>query len=174
MNNTSSPIQVLKNDHLCQIRGTHPLDIANITKSTPKPKKPLVRLDPPYSKHIIVDPNKQLSTEWKSAFDKLHLSYDSVFEDVIGKYNDESGKVRSRINISSNKPPTRKIRIPNYCKNNLDALQEKFDELESQGVFARPEDVGVEVEHVSPSFLVKKSSGGVRLVTNFTSLIDYC
>ena len=64
--------------------------------------------------------------------------------------------------------------MPNYCKNNVDALQEKFDELEAEGVFARPEDFGVNVEHVSPSFLVEKSSGGHRLVTNFTSLIDYC
>jgi hypothetical protein len=37
--------------------------------------------------------------------------------------------------------------------------------LESQNVFARPEAVGVIVEHVSPSFLVRKSSGGHRLVT---------
>jgi hypothetical protein len=53
-------------------------------------------------------------------------------------------------------------------------LQNKFDELESQGVFARPEDVGVVVEHVSPSFLVAKPKGGHRLVTNFSSLLDYC
>ena len=41
-------------------------------------------------------------------------------------------------------------------------------------MFARPEDVGVVVQHVSPSFLVKKSSGtGHRLVTAFTSLGEY-
>ena len=97
-----------------------------------------------------------------------------MFEPVIGRYNDESGRVRARVNIGSAKPPTRKLRVPNYAKNDLDALQDKFDELESQGVFARPEDVGITIEHVSPSFLVRKSSGGYRLVTNFTSLIDYC
>ncbi len=34
-------------------------------------------------------------------------------------------------------------------------LQEKMDELESMGVLARPEDLDITVEHVSPSFLVK-------------------
>ena len=53
-------------------------------------------------------------------------------------------------------------------------LQDKFDELDSQGVFVRPEDVGVVVEHVSPSFLVRKPSGGHRLVTAFTSIGQYC
>ena len=55
----------------------------------------------------------------------------------------------------------------------MQALQDKFDELESQGVFARPEDVGVVVQHVSPSFLVRKPSGGHRLVTAFTALGEY-
>ena len=34
--------------------------------------------------------------------------------------------------------------------------------------------VGVAAEHVSPSFLVRKQSGGYRLVTAFTSLSEYC
>ena len=58
-------------------------------------------------------------------------------------------------------------------KNNLDALQDKFDSLESKGVFARPEDVGVIVEHVSPSFLINKGNGEYRLVTAFTTLAEY-
>lgn len=173
VNTTSVPIQVAKNDHLCQIRGTHSVNISELT-STPKPKKTIVKLSPPYSKHVKIDPNNQLSSEWKVAFEELHASYDSVFEDTIGRYNDKSGKVRARINFGQAKPPTRKLRVPNYCKGNLDILQEKFDELEGEGVMGRPEDYGVIVEHVSPSFLVQKSSGGHRLVTNFTSLIDYC
>ena len=56
----------------------------------------------------------------------------------------------------------------------MDVLQEKFDELESQGVFARPEDVNIVVEHVSPLFLVKKRNGRHRLVTAFNSLGQFC
>lgn len=173
INTTSTPILVHRNDHLCQIRSTQSIEVSELT-TTPKPKQTIVRPDPPYCQQVSIDPNNQLSSDWKVAFEELHASHDSVFENIIGRYNDCSGKVRARINISSSKPPTRKLRVPNYCKNNMDALQAKFDELEAQGVFARPEDYGIVVEHVSPSFLVEKSSGGHRLVTNFTSLIDYC
>ena len=172
VNNTSSLIHVPKNDHVVQIRGTSSINIDG--SSTSKPKRSIHTHHGPHSKNIVIDPSGQLSSEWKIAFQELHLSFDSVFEEVIGRYNENSGRVRSRINISSANPPTRKLRVPNYCKNSMDTLQEKFDELEGEGVFARPEDVGVVVEHVSPSFLVAKSSGGHRLVTNFASLLDYC
>ena len=52
-------------------------------------------------------------------------------------------------------------------------LQEKFDHLEDLGVFKRPEDVGVSVEYLNPSFLVKKQSGGSRLVTAFADVGRY-
>ena len=170
VNDTNAPIQIPRNDHLCQIRGSKILNPTNT--STPKPKFRAVRPSEPFSSCVVVDPSNQLPISWRNAFKDLHITYDSVFEDVIGKYNDHSGKVRSRILMSVN-PPTRKLRVPNYCKNNLDALQDKFDNLEGHGVFARPEDVGVTVEHVSPSFLVAKRNGGHRLVTNFASLVDY-
>ena len=49
-------------------------------------------------------------------------------------------------------------------------LQDKFDQLEKLGVFKRPEDVGVSIEYLNPSFLVKKQSGGCRLVTAFADV----
>ena len=60
--------------------------------------------------------------------------------------------------------------VPNYSNSNLQLPQSKFDELERQGVFARPEDVNVVVEHVSPSFFVWKQSGGYLLVTALTTI----
>ena len=52
-------------------------------------------------------------------------------------------------------------------------LQAKFDELEQAQVFRRPEDLGIVVEYLNPSFLVKKPSGGHRLVTAFTDVGQY-
>jgi hypothetical protein len=52
-------------------------------------------------------------------------------------------------------------------------LQQKFDELEELGVFKRPEDVGIAVEYLNPSFLVKKSNGGTCLVTVFGEVGQY-
>ena len=41
------------------------------------------------------------------------------------------------------------------------------------GVFKRPEDIGVQVEYLNPSFLVKKGSGDFRLVTAFSEVARY-
>ena len=129
----------------------------------------------PFSGQVNLDPDSQLSPEDRKIFVIENLKYDELFEPVIGRYNDASGRVRARVNIGKVVPPTRKLQVPRYDKGNLDLLQDKFDELERQGVFARPEDVNVVVEHVSPSFLVKKSSGvGHRLVTAFTALGQFC
>jgi hypothetical protein len=37
----------------------------------------------------------------------------------------------------------------------------------------RPEDLGLSVEYINPSFLVKKPSGGYRLVTAFADVDRY-
>ena len=96
-----------------------------------------------------------------------------MFEPTIGCYNDSSGRIRARVNIGTVHPPTKKLHVSNYSNSNLQLQQSKFDELEHQGAFARAEDVNVVVEHISPSFLVRKQSGGYRLVTAFTTIGQY-
>lgn len=70
-------------------------------------------------------------------------------------------------------PPQRKGRVPQYSKDQLCNLQEMFNELENIGVFKRPEDLGISVEFINPSFLVKKPSGDFRLVTAFADVGRY-
>ena len=124
------------------------------------------------SNDITIDPNNQLSFAWCDKFHKLHFDFDSVFEPTIGCYNDSSGRIRAHVNIGAVHPPTKNLRVKwyHYSNSNLQLLQSKFDELEYQGVFAGPEDVIVVVEHVSPSFLVRKQSGSYRLLTAFTTI----
>ena len=55
----------------------------------------------------------------------------------------------------------------------MDLLQGKMDELLNEGVLARPEDLDIEVEYVSPSFLIKKPGGGHRMVTAFNNIGQY-
>lgn len=173
VNRSNTPLILHKNDQLCHIRAT--TTITPSRQSLPTPKLSII--NKPSSLHsdrVVVDPDKQLSAKCRQDFADLHHQYDHVFNSNIKKYNDHSGKVRARINIAVNKPPTRKLQVPNYCHKDQQLLQDKFDELEHQGVFVRPESAGVEVEHVSPSFLVRKKAGGHRLVTSFVALSPYC
>lgn len=52
-------------------------------------------------------------------------------------------------------------------------LQEKFDELENNGVFNEPEVIDVAVEYPNPSFFVKKRNGNYRLETAFSDVGRY-
>ena len=174
VNNTLSPIYIPKNEQICNIRAAH---IVNHDQGISKPSaqiKPVTSSSSSsHSEAVVIDPNKQLSSKWVDAFTVLNKNFDSVFEPSIGRYNGFAGKLKARILFGSTVPPPRKLHAPTYNRDNLQQLQDKFDELESQGVFGRPEDHGIVVEHVSPSFLVKKSSGGFRLVTAFTALSDH-
>ncbi len=67
-------------------------------------------------------------------------------------------------------PPQRKGRLPQYPPNKMVELQEKFDELESQGIFQPPENLGITAEYLNRSFLVKKPNGGHRLVAAFANV----
>ena len=71
-------------------------------------------------------------------------------------------------------PPQRKGKVPQYDRNKLVELQQRFDDLENHGVFRRPEDVDVVAEYLNPSFLVRKPRGGFRLVTAFADVGRYC
>jgi hypothetical protein len=106
-------------------------------------------------------------------FDKLHHEYDEVFHPTISKYNGASGPIESIVNIGPVQPPQRKGRLPSYNREMLLALQSKFDELESAGVFAKPEQVNVHVQNLNLSFLVRKPNGDFRLVTSFAEVGKY-
>ena len=59
-----------------------------------------------------------------------------------------------------------------------DIKQNIIDQMEADGILVRPEDVGVNLSHVHPSFLVPKmedgrSTGEYSLVTNRQSLSPY-
>ena len=120
-----------------------------------------------HSESVSVDPDNVLSDEYKSKFRTLLEEYDKVFNPKFRGYNGAVGPFEAKVNMGPVQPPQRKGRVPQYSRQQLTELQHKFDELEDIGVLKRPEDIGVCVKYVNPSFLVKKSNGGFRLVTVF-------
>ena len=130
-NSLSYPITVHRNDKICQIRSTS--EVVPFTSSSPTPSSSMHAPVGPFSSDVILDP--QLNAEDNLAFKKLHSDFHDVFQPVVGRYNDYSGKLRARVNIGDTKPPAKKLHAPNYSKGNQDLLQDKFDELEKQGIF---------------------------------------
>ena len=111
--------------------------------------------------------------EMRERFQAVHEKYDIVFDPNITGYNGASGPFEARVNMGPVEPPQRKGRLPQYARDRLVELQQKFDDLEKLGVFQKPEDIGVTVEYLNPSFLVKKANGGSRLVTAFADVGRY-
>ena len=176
-NNSRDPIIVGKYDHIGQIQLQTEPDIkcdeyitSGKPDTVPKPKKSSA-----YSAGVSLNPDKILSSSEEDSFRQLLNSYDEVFNPKIGTYNGKYGPCFVEVNIKDSLPPQRKGRIPFYSSDNLGELQDIFDEQESQGVFSRPQDIGITVENISPSFLVNKQhSKEKRLVTDFSSISDYC
>ena len=95
-------------------------------------------------------------------FQKLHEAYYNLFNSEFDVYNDNSGVIRANINMGPAMPMPQIRELPFYNQSNLCLLQEA-DQLEKLGVFAKLEDIGINVKYASPSFLVKRSQGDIIL-----------
>lgn len=120
-----------------------------------------------------MDPDGLLSSSEKAAFVLLLREFQLVFDSRIPGFDGATGPIEGVVNMGPVEPPQRKGCVPLHSRDQLDLLQTKDDELESQGVFRRPEDLTVVVEYLNPSFLVKKRNGSFHLVTAFTDVGRY-
>lgn len=171
-NYSDEPISVRKNQHIAELRSSQePCPVT--PPDTPFPQINSMKTPTSYSATVTIDPDGMLTSSDIAKFTELNAKYDQVYNPEVGKYNDASGRVRAKINIGPVEPPPQKGRIPLYNHSQLNELQEKMDVLEGLGVLARPEDLNITVEHVSPSFLVNKPNGGKRFVTAFKSIAMY-
>ena len=173
-NSSKEPKAISRHEHLSEILPTAdaPSPTPNPAATPPSlPVKP--HSPPPFSSSVSLDPDKLLPDATRLEFQQLLQKYDRVFNPVITGYNGAAGPIKATVNMGPVQPPQRKGRVPQYSRNNLVQLQAKFDELEQAQVFRRPEDLGITVEYLNPSFLVKKPSGGHRLVTAFADVARY-
>lgn len=179
-NDSPEPQKLHKHDHFCQVRLTSPVTTVPLTLDVPtsSPSSPQMKNshDKPtaYSESVNLDPDNILPPRSHSEFQSLHDQFDDVFSsDIKRGYNGAVGPFQAKVNMGPVQPPQRKGRVPQYNRDKLIQLQQKFDELECQGVFCRPEDLNISVEYLNPSFLVTKPQGGYRLVTDFADVGRY-
>ncbi|CAC5379308.1 unnamed protein product [Mytilus coruscus] len=168
---------IQRNEHFCRVRLTTTVDNAPEAPDNIRDLKKTNYIDTTHTSHfsnqVSVDPDNLLSPDLKTQFNELLRKFSKVFSRNFEGYNGAIGPFEASVNMGPVQPPQRKGRMPQYSKNNLVELQNKFDELEWKGVFRKPEDVGISVEYINPSFLVKKASGGFRLVTTFAEVGRY-
>ena len=177
-NTTESPVLIPKHAHLCQIYAVNCLESTGECDTTPH--SPL-QLSPEYnlptrnhfSEAVDVNPDNLLSPTCQDKFIDINKAYDNVFNPKVPLYNGHSGNIQSIVNMGPTLPPQRKGRLPHYNPERLHELQQKCDDLEAMGILAKPEDVETRVEYLNLSFLVRKPSGGNRLVTDFGEVGKY-
>ncbi|CAC5413332.1 unnamed protein product [Mytilus coruscus] len=174
-NLTDEPLILKHNEHFCKVSSTYRPDNKDITSSEPAvaSKPQLHKAQVLHSDLVRVDPDGLLQINVKENSKALLRKYDDVFSPTFKGYNGAVGALEAKVNMGPVQSRQRKGRIPQYSKTQLVTLQEKFNELEDIGVFKRPEDIGVTVEYLNPSFLIKKPNGGFRLVTAFADVGRY-
>ena len=170
--NLTNTTRVLKrNEHFCQIIDVFEPDNATAVPDSQRTSEAMnirnrssMATPVKHSTAVTIDPDNALSPDERASFRSILEEYDEVF----AGYNGHVGPFKAVVNMGPVQPPQRKGRLPQYARNQLVELQNKFDELETMGVFVRPEDVPVNVAYLNPSFLIKKRSGGHRLVGSYS------
>ena len=172
VNSSVEPVIIKKDEQFAQVRQLDNSPIEAVPQLPPVSTRPTKKCGP-FADSIQIDPANQLSQQQRDSFKTIHQEFDDVFSPELGMYNGNSGPFKHVINMGPNLPKQRPGRNPLYSRTNKEELQATIDDLLWKGVLAKPEDIGVNVEYVSPSFLVKKSSGGHRLVTAFGDLAEH-
>ena len=177
VNDSQEPVIVKKHDQICLLQQdcTDSVPDDYIKEVIDVPKKQMKKSQN-YSELVSLNPDNVLSHEESVKFRQMLNTYDEVFDPTISQYNGKSGPCFVEVNMGSTLPPQRKGKVPFYGRDNMMELQNKIDSLKEKGVFARPQEIGVQVENINTSFLVRKPSNPAekRLVTDFGSITAYC
>ena len=170
-NDTELPVKIKSQQVIAQLRSVvSPQKASTIERDPVIPEKKMKQnaLD-----LVQIDPNNIMTVDQKRAFTEVNRLFSETLSTEIGCYNGNAGAVFGDVLLGNNNPIPKKAKVPSYNTDKNVLLQEKFDELIDNGVLKKPEEVGVDVVHTSPSFLVKNPDGSHRMVTSFTELNKY-
>ena len=118
--------------------------------------------------------------EAKTLVDDAHINYASIFnKDLTNGYNNYYGTHECGLNwASAERPSASKVNVPNYDHDLKVLQQELMDDLTDQNVLLIPQEHGMDVQAVCPSFIQRKQRArhkpknelkkeDVRLLINF-------
>ena len=177
-NSSKLPVFIKKGEHLAELRAMS-YEVPNTCKVYDKARtdfsdlmpSPNLNLEESHIQDIRIDPDNQLSSDWKDRFTDICHKFKDVFNPNPGKYNGFYGDIDCSLNFASNPPPSVKARIPTYPHDKLQLMGNLMDDMERMGVLQTPEDAGVVPTFVVPSMLQPKTEPGQwRLVSDFTPL----
>ena len=120
-----------------------------------------------FSDNIELDRDNLLTDDTRKQFRNLHRRFDSVFDPTIVGCKGHVGPFTATVNMGPVVPPQRKGRCPQYARDKLVELQDKFGELEAQWRIVGSRGPGARTS-VGPSAMVRpnvyqlKPPGGVR------------
>ena len=101
---------------------------------------------------------KMLDKGQLASLRETHTRNRDAFDcDLKGGYNQSMGKYIASFSFKDNsKPPPLKVWVSQYNRACAELLKAKCDQLESQGVLADPEVLGIDIKHVSPTLIQQK------------------
>ena len=118
--------------------------------------------------------------------EKTNERYKDAFnEDLSNGYNMQFGRHICRLNWANDaRPPANKVNNINYDHSTKVLLQQVCDEFTAAKVLGIPQEHNIQIQHVSPAFLVRKqraknkpkdqlTTKDVRLVVNFGKVNDH-
>jgi hypothetical protein len=180
-NLTGDIISIKKNEHFGDILPTvdqskliYDLSRSNSTMKVQSLIPKAVQNNPTnYLDKVSIDPDNILNSEWKQRFRDIINNFSDIITPIPGAYNGYFGDVDCSLNFIQDPPASNKARLPGYSHDKLVAMSNIMDEMEKWGVLKKPHDLGITVRTVHTSYLVPKTDGSYRFVTDFTSLLPF-
>ena len=179
-NSTTEPIVLGKDVKSCNLRHTEDLETKPPSYYQYEPNLSSISNEDSSVDLSIINLDNIDCDKAKSIIKSSHSKYQNVFnKDLTIGYNGFFGKHQCKLNwATSERPSASKVRVPSY-EHDLKRLQQQLmDDLTDQGVLLIPQDHGITVQSVCPSFIQRKqrarnkpkntlTKDDIRLLINF-------
>ena len=128
MNTPNESYMTRLHDHVCFPRPIEDLLPSTTTTIPTATTQSTNKKDLPtsFSDTIMLGPDNQLSDLLRIQFRQVLRKFDSVFNSNIPGYNSAAGNIDATVNMGPVQPPQRKGHVPQYSRNQLVELQDKY------------------------------------------------